>query len=185
MANNKERKLKIVPKYFSRRWQDAVFPEIRLAGKWLQDLGFKCGNFVVITQSENAITITALPEVKIEEPPVKKNYRKAKPVFSQELDAMSGKELFAALSSKEFREYLAKNKEEKIRKKKISKERAWENFKKELFAAKAQTPPTPAADENVIQLPKVQHAAEPDDKIITLHPEPSHAADGTDNFTIA
>lgn len=183
MPNNKERKLKIVPKYFTRRWQDAVFPEIRLAGKWLQDMGFKCGNFVVITQGENSITITALPEVKEKEPQVVKNYRKAKPIFSPELDAMPGKELFAALSSEEFKEYLDRNKEEKIRKKRISKERAWENFKKELLAAKAS--PAAAADQNIIQLPKVQQAAEPDNKIITLHPEPNRAADGTDFFTIA
>lgn len=181
---NKERKLKIVPKYFARRWKDAVFPEIRLAGKWLQDLGFKCGNFVVITQGESSITITALPEVKAEPQPVKKNTRKAKPTFSPELDSMPGNQLFSTLSSEEFREYLTKNKEEKIRKKKVSKERAWENFKKEILRAKAETPPAPAADQNIIQLPKAQRAAEPD-KIITLHPEPSHAADGTDNFTIA
>jgi toxic protein SymE len=106
MPNNTERKLKIVPKYFSRRWKDAVFPEIRLAGKWLQDLGFKCGNFVVITQGENSITITALPEVKEKEPQVVKNYRKAKPIFSPELDAMPGKELFAAFSDEEYHAHL-------------------------------------------------------------------------------
>lgn len=71
-------------------------------------MGFKCGNFVVITQSENAITITALPEVKEKEPAVKKNYRKAKPVFSPELDALSGKELFTALSDEEYHAYLTK-----------------------------------------------------------------------------
>lgn len=162
MENNKERKLKIVPKYFARRWQDAVFPEIRLAGKWLQDMGFKCGNFVVITRGENSITITALPEVKIEEPPVKKNYRKAKPVFSPELDAMPGKELFAALSDEVYNAHLVKK-----GRRKDTQEQSKE------------------ADQNIIQLSKVQQAAEPDNKIITLHPEPSRAADGTDNFTIA
>lgn len=156
MPNNKERKLKIVPKYFTRRWQDAVFPEIRLAGKWLQDMGFKCGNFVVITQGENSITITALPEVREKEPQVVKNYRKAKPVFSQELDNLPGKELFAALSDEEYHAHLVK----KGRRKKPH-------------------------DQNTIEMPKVWQAAEPEDKIIRMHPEPNRAADGTDFFTIA
>lgn len=156
MANNKERKLKIVPKHFARRWQDAVFPEIRLAGKWLQDIGFKCGKFVVITQGNNSITITALPEVKEKDPQVVKNYRKAKPVFSKELDALPGKELFAALSDKEYNAHLVK----KGRRKKPQ-------------------------DQNIIEMPKAQQAAEPADQIIRLHPEPTRAADGTDFFTIA
>jgi toxic protein SymE len=156
MPNNTERKLKIVPKYFSRRWKDAVFPEIRLAGKWLQDLGFKCGNFVVITQGENSITITALPEVKEKEPQVVKNYRKAKPIFSPELDAMPGKELFAAFSDEEYHAHLVKKGRRKNPK-----------------------------DQNIIEMPKARQAAEPDTKTIRLHPEPSQAADGTDYFTIA
>jgi len=186
MATNKERKLKIVPKYFPRVWKDAVFPEIRLAGKWLQELGFQCGNFVVITQGESSITITALPEVKAEPQPVKVNKRKAKPAFSPELDAMPGNQLFSTLSSEEFREYLAKNKEEKIRKKRVSKERAWENFKKESLNAKKQTPQEPTADQNIIQMqPAVKQVAAPDDQIIRLHPESNQAADGTNYFTIA
>jgi toxic protein SymE len=104
---NKERKLKIVPRYFPRVWEDAVFPEIRLAGKWLQDLGFKCGNFVVITQSESAITITALPEVKAEPQPVTKNTRKAKPIFSPQLDAMPGNQLFTVLPAEVYNEDVA------------------------------------------------------------------------------
>jgi len=180
---NKERKLKIVPKHFPRVWKDAVFPEIRLAGKWLQDLGFKCGNFVVITQGESSITITVLPEVKAEPQPVKINKRKAKPAFTSELDAMPGNQLFSTLSSEEFREYLAKNKEKKIRKKRVSKERAWENFKKEKLA-NAQQSPEAVSNQNVIQLPQeAQQVA--DDQIITLHPQPSQAADGCDYFTIA
>lgn len=163
MANNKERKLKIVPKYFSRRWKDAVFPEIRLAGKWLQDLGFLCGNFVIITQSENSITITALPEVKAEEPTVKKNYRKAKPVFSPELDSMPGKELFAALSDEEYNAHLVR----RGRRKKPQDQNQ-------------------EADQNIIQLPpEAQQVAAADPAIIVMHPQPSHAADGTDFFTIA
>ncbi len=181
---NKERKLKIVPKYFPHVWKDAVFPEIKLAGKWLQDLGFKCGNFVVITQGESSITITALPEVKAEEPQVKKNYHKVKPVFSPELDRMPGNQLFSTLSSEEFREHLAKNKEEKIRKKKVSKERAWENFKKEKLKANTQTPQDPEDDQKIIQLEQeVKQVA--DDQIIRLHPRPDQAAEGCNFDTIA
>jgi toxic protein SymE len=180
---NKERKIKIVPKHFPRVWKDAVFPEIRLAGKWLQDLGFKCGNFVVITQGESSITITALPEVKAEPQPVKINKRKAKPAFTPELDAMPGNQLFSTLSSEEFREYLAKNKEEKIRKKRVSKERAWENFKKEKLA-NAQQPPEQASNQNIIQLnPEIKQVA--DDQIIRLHPLPNQAAEGCNFDTIA
>ena len=56
MATN--RKLKILPKYFPRVWQEAVFPEIRLAGKWLQDMGFTCGKKVDVVYEKNKITIT-------------------------------------------------------------------------------------------------------------------------------
>lgn len=180
----KERKLKIVPKYFPRRWKDVVFPEIRLSGKWLQDLGFTCGNFVVITQGESSITITALPEVKAEPQPIKKNACKAKPVFSPEIDSLPGNQLFNVLSAEAFREYLAKNKEEKERREKRAKERAVENYEKEWLKANSQTPQEPAADQKIIQLqPEVKPIS--DDQIMTLHPQPSQAADGCDYFTIA
>jgi len=58
-ANSKgKRILKILPKYFSRRWNEAVFPEIRLAGKWLQDIGFICGKKVNVKHEKNKIIIT-------------------------------------------------------------------------------------------------------------------------------
>lgn len=184
MANKNERKLKIVPKHFPRVWQDVVFPEIRLAGKWLQDLGFTCGNFVVITQSESSITITALPEVKAEPQPIKKNRRKASPIFSPEIDSVPGNQLFSVLSAEEYREYVAKAKGEKIRKRKVTKERAWENFKKEKL--NTQIPQDPAADKKIIQLqPEAKQVAAPDDQIIRLHPAPSQAAEGCNFDTIA
>lgn len=135
----KERKLKIVPKYFPRRWKDVVFPEIRLAGKWLQDLGFKCGNFVLITQGESSITITVLPEVKEEPKPVKKNAHKAKIVISPDIDLLPGDQLFRLLSADEFNAYIEKVKEQKRRRKKTSSARAWEDFKKERLAGKSNT----------------------------------------------
>lgn len=143
---NKERKLKIVPKHFPRVWKDAVFPEIRLAGKWLQDLGFKCGNFVIITQGESSITITALPEVKAEPKPVKKNTHKAKPIFSPELDIIPGNQLFSVLPAEVYREYVAKIKQEKIKKKEGKTAREWNAFKATL---KASAPPeAPATPQN-------------------------------------
>ena len=45
---SKTRKLKIYSKYQSRRWGDGVsIPEIRLEGKWLDELGFKKGRTVI------------------------------------------------------------------------------------------------------------------------------------------
>lgn len=52
------RKLKVLPRYFSRRWKEVVFPEIRLTGKWLQDVGFICGKKVNVEHEKNKITIT-------------------------------------------------------------------------------------------------------------------------------
>lgn len=56
----KEKKLKIQAKYFPRRWKEVVFPEIKLAGKWLQDNGFSCGQQVSIIYRKNKIIITLL-----------------------------------------------------------------------------------------------------------------------------
>lgn len=56
------KQLKVLPKYFDRAYhQFAVFPEIRLAGKWLQDIGFTCGQHVTVQQEKNKITITVEP----------------------------------------------------------------------------------------------------------------------------
>lgn len=71
LSINMERKIKIQPKYFPRAWKDVIFPEIRLAGKWLQDAGFSCGQFVTITQQGNSITITAVPQVQVQPANVK------------------------------------------------------------------------------------------------------------------
>jgi hypothetical protein len=54
-----KRKLKILIKYFLRRWKDVIFHEIRLAGKWLQDSGFICGQEVTIVFEANTIIITS------------------------------------------------------------------------------------------------------------------------------
>lgn len=54
----KFRKLKIHSKFRSRRWDYTTVPEIRLEGKWLEDLGFKEGEQVQIEQQQNQLTIT-------------------------------------------------------------------------------------------------------------------------------
>jgi hypothetical protein len=123
--SNKQRTLKVLPKYFPRRWKEVVFPEIRLAGKWLQ-----------ITLSENSITITTMSELKATPHPPKKNAHKVKPVFSYELDNLPGDQLFRFLSTEEYRAYVAKMKEEKRRRKKVGIARGWEDFKKKHLKAK-------------------------------------------------
>ena len=59
--NCKERKLKIKEKSFPRISHNyAVFPEICLAGKWLQDVGFTCGQSVKIDVEQEKIIITLI-----------------------------------------------------------------------------------------------------------------------------
>lgn len=47
------RRLKVYPKYVSR----AVFPEIRLCGKWLQETGFHDGQMIIVRHEKNRIII--------------------------------------------------------------------------------------------------------------------------------
>ena len=58
-----KRQLKIHKKYISRSYhRHAVFPEIRLCGKWLQDMGFNCGKSVTVRHEKNIIIITVNDE---------------------------------------------------------------------------------------------------------------------------
>ncbi len=54
------RQLKVYYKYFKRAnsWRPVIFPEIRLCGKWLQDIGFENGQTINVQQEKNKITIT-------------------------------------------------------------------------------------------------------------------------------
>ncbi|MPL96256.1 hypothetical protein SDC9_42439 [bioreactor metagenome] len=52
------RKLKIYSKFQQRRWDYVSVPEIRLEGKWLEELGFKEGEHVHIEQQQDKLTIT-------------------------------------------------------------------------------------------------------------------------------
>jgi toxic protein SymE len=58
------RKLKIHSKFRTRRWDNTTIPEIRLEGKWLDNLGFKQGKMVIIKQEQNKLTITIDNEQK-------------------------------------------------------------------------------------------------------------------------
>lgn len=57
MANS--RKLKIHTKHQARAYgTTTTIPEIRLEGKWLDKLGFKQGQMVIIDQKKNKLIIT-------------------------------------------------------------------------------------------------------------------------------
>jgi toxic protein SymE len=59
MTMKTTRTLKIHSKYQARRWGRGVsIPEIKLEGKWLEQLGFKQGHMVKVKQMKNKLTIT-------------------------------------------------------------------------------------------------------------------------------
>lgn len=53
-----ERQLKIYPKHFARTYENVIFPEIRLCGKWLKKSGFNSGQAVKVQYEMNKIIIT-------------------------------------------------------------------------------------------------------------------------------
>lgn len=52
------RKLKIHTKYQARTNRGVTIPQIVLKGKWLDELGFKKGEIVLVKQEKNKLTIT-------------------------------------------------------------------------------------------------------------------------------
>ena len=71
-----QRQLKIYQKYQRRENTPAVFlPEIRLCGKWLQDLGFACGEEVTVKYFKNKLEITLNPVAEVEPPQVRRRKR--------------------------------------------------------------------------------------------------------------
>ncbi|WP_166332449.1 SymE family type I addiction module toxin [Sphingobacterium chungjuense] len=52
------RKLKIHSKLRTRRWDHIALPEIRLAGKWLEEAGFKQGEYINIQVAKNKLIIS-------------------------------------------------------------------------------------------------------------------------------
>lgn len=56
-----QRQMKVYQRHFARAFNDyKIFPEIRLAGKWLSDIGFTCGQSVTVRHTKNKITITLI-----------------------------------------------------------------------------------------------------------------------------
>ena len=65
MKQSVKRRLKIQPKYIARAYHRyVIFPEIRLCGKWLHDIGFAHGKFVTVQHDENKIIITVNNEIE-------------------------------------------------------------------------------------------------------------------------
>ncbi|MCR6642004.1 MAG: type I toxin-antitoxin system SymE family toxin [Sporocytophaga sp.] len=50
--------MKIHSKFRNRRWDNTTIPEIRLEGKWLEEVGFKQGQNINILIEENKLIIT-------------------------------------------------------------------------------------------------------------------------------
>ena len=68
ITKNGERRLKVISKAFPRDYNRYVrFPEIRLSGKWLKEMGFDCGQFVIVHHKRNKITITLQNETENKE----------------------------------------------------------------------------------------------------------------------
>jgi toxic protein SymE len=54
----RSRNLKVFRKSFARAYYNEVFfPEIRIAGKWVQDCGFEAGDRVAVIVSRNQIIL--------------------------------------------------------------------------------------------------------------------------------
>ena len=52
------RRLKIHAKYRNLAWGNTTVPQIKLEGRWLEQLGFKEGREVDVEQAQEKITIT-------------------------------------------------------------------------------------------------------------------------------
>lgn len=56
-----KRQLKVHRKYSYRSSKGFVlFPEIRLSGKWLKEMGFDCGKSVTVQHEKNRIILTTI-----------------------------------------------------------------------------------------------------------------------------
>lgn len=63
----KFRILKIYSKFRYRKWRkDYIVPEIRLEGKWLQELGFEVGKEIEVKQQKDKLTIRLVDNKKEE-----------------------------------------------------------------------------------------------------------------------
>lgn len=58
-THRNSRTLKVYSKYFQRRYGKHVnLPYIRLTGRWLEESGFKIGEYVRVANESNRIIIT-------------------------------------------------------------------------------------------------------------------------------
>jgi toxic protein SymE len=161
---SKERKLKVLPKHYKRQWKDVVFPEIRLAGKWLQDVGFTCGSFVSIAQEENTLIITMLPAVQVQAV-AKVKKCKVVSLLPPEIESVPGDQLFTVWAAEDYNAYVATVKEKKKKRK-----------------------PAKVVPLNIDQQPAPETASQVADTqapVIPLHSEANQAADGCNFDTIA
>lgn len=63
-----QRQLKVYEKYIPRSYHGhVIFPEIRLCGKWLREMGFDCGEKVTVLHEKNKIIITLDNKIDAEE----------------------------------------------------------------------------------------------------------------------
>lgn len=53
-----KRQLKVYSRMRPKGSAYQQLPEIRIMGKWLEKIGFKCGDSITLIQSENRIVIT-------------------------------------------------------------------------------------------------------------------------------
>jgi len=59
LPKSRERQLKIYEKFLRRGdFKVVAFPEIRLCGKWLHELGFEAGQQVTVKHVKNKLVIT-------------------------------------------------------------------------------------------------------------------------------
>lgn len=63
--NEASKILKTYKKYFKRFGYYAVFPEIRLCGKWLQNIGFNYNENVTIISQKDRILIRNSKKIEI------------------------------------------------------------------------------------------------------------------------
>jgi toxic protein SymE len=60
MSKFKQRQLKIYQKFQrTSSWQSRFVPEIRLCGKWLEDMGFDCGQRITVRLEDDRLVIEA------------------------------------------------------------------------------------------------------------------------------
>ncbi|WP_109831595.1 SymE family type I addiction module toxin [Reichenbachiella versicolor] len=56
------KKIKIQPKHRRRTYDEICIPEIKMEGKWLEELGFKQGKHVKVEWRQKKIIITLIED---------------------------------------------------------------------------------------------------------------------------